>query len=280
MGSRRAVGALAIALTACAIDVTGTRPEPDAGVTLPDGGAPLPDGGGAPRCAPKETIRERFDGSLDTSRWLAVKNSENGTAPRIGTVGSSRGLLLVDGRGGARGAVYWKTPVPTRALDVRLTYAIAAGQGGGDGMAVVWLDTRDEQKLSDATSGSTMGVPRRVDGRGVEVDLYENGRPYDDPASPHAAILGLRSDANPGDYDWHLGKTGRDLDLVGLGKVLVIKQRRSSGLEVSKASGPLVAVAAGPDFTGMFGVTAACGASTATVALLELEASFYDCDPD
>jgi hypothetical protein len=287
-----AVASLTLGAVACGLGTTGT------------GGA-LPDDGGAPidastsanaagdvsapeasttdaACQPALTFTDPLS-TIDTARWLTIKDSSNGDHPIVVTTGTESPLpgsvvsLVKQNDNDSRGGLWLATPVPTRAFDVSFSMEIVCTPGCADGFAVAWVASTDKTVLDSASSGRTFGIPPSVSGGGMSIDLWQNTE-TSDPAIPYLGLLAIDGTKSVGNYAWNTKTTLQTPTLVNVPLTIALRMR--AGTLTASVDGVTAATGAVPSgFTGLFGITAATGGANAVFLVHDVSASFYDCDP-
>jgi hypothetical protein len=190
------------------------------------------------------------------------------------------GTALLAGEQSARSSIWFATPVPLAAFDVRFELLVTcSSQDCADGLAFVWLDTSsvDAAFGVEADQGSSFGIPWRVGGAAVAVDLFQNTSPMNDPLTPALELLALDPASTPTAFPWVVGSAPAPALRSGAWTEMAISVR---GAQVSVQYGPTVAKAGLPPVArGVFGITGATGTSAAGFNVRNLRGSFASCPP-
>ena len=277
------IAAATLCVIACGLGTMGTGGlTPDEGPEASaDAGIAAPTPEAAPGCAPVVTFTDGLT-TIDTTRWLVIKDGSNGDHPKAVTGGESPldgGVvsLVTPGVNNSRGGLWLAMPLPTRAFDVTLSTMIVCKPGCADGFAVAWVDTTDKSVLDKASSGRTFGIPPGVDGGAMSLDLYKNTESSDPPV-PYLGLLGVEGTKSAGNYAWNAAVTPPTPALINALHTIALRMRGGT-LTVSVDGTAQTSGAVPSGFSGFFGITAATGGAAATFLVRDVSASFYDCDP-
>lgn len=290
--ARRSVVVLGVVIAAagCGLGVEGEAAvsegtPPDATTSAPDGAAAVDadDAGDASAdadagCSP--TIASDPLTTLDANKWVVVANAENAGYPQITTPGGAAPgswLELVHDVDFAKGGVWWRQKLATRAFDVSFAVYVACGSKCGDGVAFAWVDAPTTDGLADGDNGAVVGMPKNVAGGAAELDFFQNDELGDGPA-PSVSVLGLEASKSPGTYAWVVASSPKDDALENA--VHTISLRLRAGVVHASVDGKEVtsgAVASG--FAGYAGFTAANGGFNGRVFVRDFSAKTYACDP-
>jgi hypothetical protein len=259
----------------------GTAPL-DAGTSNATGDVAAPEA--APPCAPTLTFTDPLS-TIDATRWLTIKDSSNGDHPKVVMMGSESPLsgsvvsLLSPNDNSSRGGIWLAMPVPTRALDVKLSLQIVCTDPNNcaDGFAIAWLDSSDKSVLDTAASGRTFGIPPGVDGGAMSLDLWKNSETTD-PDVPYVGVLAIDGSKNLGYYPWNVMASPKTPSLVNALHTIALRLR-AGALTVSVDDVTAASGAVPSGFSGLFGITAGTGGANAVFLVRDVTASFYDCDP-
>lgn len=268
-----------VALTACGLDVQGSEGAPDAGAPTGPGstdGAVVDAGGLPPPCTQRITSVDATFDAIDNGAWLKTTNDP--TFPKIASLGGNDFVSLLDDKTEKRGALWYRTPVETRAIDLDIEVAIRCKtQNCGDGLAIVWLEAPNVDDMNVGLGvGQTFGIPEKRLGGGLAFDLYQNMGT--DPPAPYVGVLSVDPRKAPTDYDWTSAETSPITTLTDGVKKLSARLRNGElvvsigGTEVVR--GPTIA-----GFRGIFGITAASGGAKGEFFVRNLRARFYACTP-
>jgi hypothetical protein len=173
----------------------------------------------------------------------------------------------------------WHTQVvPFEAFDISFDIYALCGGSCGDGLAVAWVAEASATQLADAAPGATLGIPKKLAGAVVALDLASNAD-RGETEGPAMTVLDLDGSDPTTAYDWVVGTSETNNKLVNQGaKRIDIKMRakvvtvRVDGVEAAQGT------VANLPAKGMFGFTAASGAFNAVIAIGDVKAKFYRCN--
>jgi hypothetical protein len=171
----------------------------------------------------------------------------------------------------ARDSIWFANPVPLDTFDVTFETLVTcpdAGYNCGDGIAFAWLDAPsvDAAFAGGVGGGSSFGVPDRVGGNAVAVDLARGSPP------PTLEILRLDSGLSAGTYPWVVsGVSAAELGSPAWNTVVITVR---NGHAVVSGGGLQLEAGVAPLARGMFGLTAATGDDVAGFKVRNLHASF------
>jgi hypothetical protein len=225
-----ALAAVALAAFACGVDLIGTPDATtpagtDAGVqespNLPqpgetlDGGSlgvpdaevgdaetPLIDSGASNVECGAPTLNDNFANGI--GQWTQYGDVTQGIQ---GSNGYAR-LIQLNTPGKAAG-LFWVPTVNATAFKATFSYYARTYAGsGGDGLTLTWLTAKDAAALgTGVVSGQTLGIPPNVSGYAFAFDAFRNNS-ITDPPSPSFSILKIDGAQPPGNYAWHVKKSG------------------------------------------------------------------------
>jgi hypothetical protein len=177
---------------------------------------------------------------------------------------------------GSRDTIWFVDPVSLDSFDVTFEALVTCGIPCGDGAAFVWLDTTsvDGGFAGSTGGGSTFGIPSKLGGSAVAVDLIKGPDPrLNDPDPPGLEIIQLDGGQPPGQYPWSVNSQG---------PLPALSAPAWYGIAISVRGGHVVVIAAGtkleadvaPRAYGVFGITAAGGSAAFSFNIRNLRASF------
>jgi hypothetical protein len=214
---------------------------------------------------------------FDPAKWIATRNTANVDSPK--PYFTDRPLLsMLDATAlNARGGLWYTAPVPFTGFEVDLDVDMVCSGSCGDGLAVNFLDTATAAQLDDAQTGDTLGVPSKLSGAAVSVDLAKNAA-IGDGDSPAVQILDVDATKVPGQYPWTVAvspqmstikNTSHRLSLSGRNQQLTVKVDGAVVVQGAMAKLPT---------EGTFGFSAASGGYTAGITIADVRAKFYRCN--
>jgi hypothetical protein len=276
-----AVLALALALEACGIQVKGKAGPEDAGGTIPiaDASPSTETGtgdGGASDASCSVVLDEPF-AVLNPNEWLTTRDSDNDDYPKVVAVGPENLLaMLKQNELDARGGVWARGRVPFAGFDMTFMLQTSCALCG-DGFTVAWLGAATEDELDDAVDNRGLGVPKKLAGGAVALDLYTNSETADAP-TPNMSILDIDGLGTPGEYDWNVTSSPQRLDLLNQRHEIKLTMREKQVVVAIDGVTVIQGVMSNLPAEGTFGFTASTGGRSAGIFVKDLKATFYRCD--
>lgn len=284
---RRAALLIFIAAPACGLQVLGKGGPADGGA---DASAELDAGDDASLDGPEEEGGSIVDAGcsvvvddpfavLDPSLWLTTQDSENADYPKVVSIGSENLLALIaQNEKQARGGVWLRSNVPLTGFDLDFNFRTSCSLCG-DGFTVSWVAPATPDALDDAVDDKGLGVPSKLAGGAVAVDLYTNGD-LGDTDTPNVSLLDLDGTKVPGSYRWIVTTSAKRVDLLNASGGSTLSLRLRGTTMVVRVDGEVVtqgnvqtALA-----EGRFGFTASTGGRVSGFFVKDVKATFYRCD--
>lgn len=225
-------------------------------------------------CVP--TVIDDALSTIDLERWITTANGPGYPQVEPSPPGVAKAMisLIPPMTASKRGAIWLKTPVPTRAFDVKLEYFVNCPYNAvcADGFGVAWLDTPDAADLPIANGGGALGIPDKKGGA-VTVTLLKN-MTINYTLNPVTLAVRTITDAAPGISD----AASIDDGLVKQLRGMTIRLRK--GVATVTVGGTTTTTGnTDSDFVGYVGIAAATGSSVDAVYVSSFHGEFYDCDP-
>lgn len=285
-----ALGGIAVA---CGLDVVGLAPTSVADASAPDASEPAGDDDtsspvdaaldamidAGPKCG-SIRVTDALTAILGDGGdgWFITHDSSNGDHPKVDPADGGPAFTFVTPAALSSVGGLWRAPLALHAFDVSFRYIATCNGACSDGIAAIWLESRDGgvAELNAPTSADSFAIPPGARGTAIALDVRTD-TVATDPPTPSLSIFTIDPTKTPGTYDWHAKSTAADAGY--LGEHTVTLQVRQNVVAVKLDGAPaLTASIATTDFTGWFGLGASVASDPGTFAARDFDATFYDCD--